>query len=263
MSNSLGTVLCFVFPRWLNKNSSNKQEYICNYFYVNALLSLICLPSVLICRKTTSIKRSESVIDKKIADVSFIESIKLLLQNKSYIYLTLSFSLLDGFYCAYTPYIEAVLVKYNFRLNQENGLIWVVSIGIVSAIVCAVLIDHYYKNYKRFLLLMNAVALFTLIMLTIFLEFSFYGSIITLMLYGASVFPFYCISFEFVGELVHPVSESIAVCFMVGISQVVAFVSAYLFEIFFSTSKTCLLWHIYAVILNLFALLFLFFVEGK
>lgn len=207
-------VLSAIVPTWFyDKIESESQifhKHTINYLWFNAIFSLfLCFPTILLMREKPKYPPSNSEFKK--VSPGFVESIKLLFRNKSFIFLLINTCGTIGYTNVYATIIAEMLDHYNVSALEASIISFIMSsTGFLLSLVVGFILDKT-KAYKKSFVIMTLSGLIFHIAWTLSLEiFTDYGYICSLFLYVmANIFttPIYCICLDYCCELTYPVGK--------------------------------------------------------
>jgi MFS family permease len=190
--------------------------------------------------------------------VEFKKDIKILLRNRSYICLTISFTFLYGVYTALGAVVSSITAPYGYVASENSlfGAIFIIA-GVLGSFVFGVVLDRFNK-YKLILTLLGFSSIVTVSISMLALPSK---SVVflsgSLALVGISVIPVIPVSYGFAVELTYPMAESLSNGMMVMVSQIFGFfVVSYL--IFINSHRELLLQYCVAIALSIVFLCLLF-----
>lgn len=162
---------------------------------------------------------SRASASKASIPLSFGRDLRILKNNKNYLFLSLCFTFLYGVYTA-TGAVIAFITGYYDYTSADNSIFAAVFIitGVLASFVIGVILDKYskYKMMLMFLAIGSVVtvgtSIFTLPSKSVFL-FS-----LNIGLIGATIIPIIPVSYAFAVELTYPIPEAMSNGMMVMLS---------------------------------------------
>lgn len=148
---------------------------------------------------------------KKKSEFSLKDDMRLLLRNKNYILMTISFCMLYGVYTCLGAIINTLVSPYGFTSGDTSvfGATCIVS-GLVGSFIVAALLDR----YKKFLLTIRVLCLGSLLA-TSLVNYTLPSRNMWLLevniaFVGFFVLPIFPVGYSFSVELTYPVSEAMS-----------------------------------------------------
>ena len=200
------------------------------------LVFLFCIPAFFIEKDKPDFFSSISQNKRK---SNLLTGLKLLFQNKNFIFLLITSFFIVGYYFILGNIFNNFLYLYKITKYQCT-VIYSVSItaGIISSLIISFFIDKC-KKYKLFMMILCILGIVFQLFLTFLLEIveskglnKFILGIIFYILINAVVIPFYCIIMNYACEITHPVNESFSGGILMIFAQLCGIVGSYLFEYF-------------------------------
>ncbi|EGR33456.1 major facilitator superfamily protein, putative [Ichthyophthirius multifiliis] len=168
----------------------------------------------------------------------FQKSLKLLVKNKTYILITITFSLLYGSFIDFAVILGQVIAPFGFGSRDTSimSLICVMS-GIIGSIVLIQILKKNFQ-YKRLMGLCIIFCILSDFMFYFMLKTRIYVLVvIPEIILGFFIIPIVPILLEFANEVCFPVGEAIISGFLYSIAHVVGFLLGSLFSLIIDTFK--------------------------
>lgn len=143
--------------------------------------------------------------------MGILEGIMLLVKNKNYVLLFITFNLMFGNYNAIGAILSTITEQYSYTVG-ENGMLALMFLvaGITSSFILGFIVDKY-QCYKKVVI---GLCFFTIIFMALtFGSLSLSAHIVfcfNMLLIGAAVVPITSICYAFQAELAYPVPETLA-----------------------------------------------------
>jgi predicted MFS family arabinose efflux permease len=189
-------------------------------FIQNCITTMGTVPLLIFAREKPPTPPSESA-SRKQEPLDFKKELKVLVRNKSYLLLCVSFTLLYGVYTSLGAVVSAVTKPYGYE-SKDNAIFGGTFIfcGVTGSFVLGMVLDR----TQKFKLMINCVTVSSVI----FISASFftlpYGSVLlfslNLAFIGFSVIPIIPISYAFAVELTFPCPEAMSNGMMILPSQI-------------------------------------------
>jgi FLVCR family feline leukemia virus subgroup C receptor-related protein len=194
-----------------------------NYLFAETLISAcLCLPVLIFMRSKPNKPPSNSQSHYESPPLK--ECLKMMLKNKSFLKLLISFTCILGYFNVYGTIINEYFSMYGLDEDQTSYVAGIANIlAIISCLITSIILDKF-KNYKKAFIILNIVGLISQIAMTVLLEileenrflvFTIFWSLCSL-----SILPIYTLSMDFVCELTYPVGESISGGFIMSFTQI-------------------------------------------
>jgi len=206
---SIGLFIPSLFYDEFETDKNIFQEQTNKYLWANAIITTCaCIPVLLLMKEKPRNPTSNSEFNKEV--LSFMESLKLLIKNKSFIYLLLYTAGIMGYFNVYGTIINEVFDKYGITAN-ETSLIGTLSMigGIISSIVLSVILDKT-KSYKKVFVILNLFSILFHILMSLSMEIFARDNVYILtmifwVLINVNVVPVLSIFQDYACELTYPV----------------------------------------------------------
>lgn len=199
------------------------KKGISSYLIAEAILSTaLCLPLILLIRSKPKIP--PSISQSNYESPPIWQCMKLMFSNKGFITLLVMFTCILTYLNVYGTIINEYFSRYGLLDSQTSYISAIANlIGILGSISVSILIDKF-KNYRKTLLSLSILGMFSHLLMTILLEFyEKYALIILLILWtlcSFSIVPIFTCSMDFVVELTYPVGESISGGLIMMVNQI-------------------------------------------
>jgi len=175
-------------------------------FVFAVVMSVVTILTVILFRKT---KKFETINyeDK----LSLKEEMKLLVENKNYIYVAVASSCNINFFLTFSTIVGQILFYFDFNVETTayTGLVYEVS-GIPGAVAVAIFLI----KTKKYIFASHLINIGTLICIFLFTLVIYFHNTPALycvmMLMGVINLSIFSVSYEFAVEVAHPVSEAMS-----------------------------------------------------
>jgi len=200
-----------MIPDYTDKQREEGRAKFATYLIVQNIIATVGTLPLLILSKEKPPTPPSAAASRPIEDVKFKDNLKLLVKNKSYILLCISFTMLYGIYTSLGAVVAAITKPFGYG-GPQNAILGGVFIfsGVFGSFALGVILDKTAK-YK---LMINCTALCAVgfILLGLFTLPS--GSellfALNLAFIGFSVIPIIPISYGFAVELTFPIPEAVS-----------------------------------------------------
>ncbi|EGR32020.1 major facilitator superfamily protein, putative [Ichthyophthirius multifiliis] len=161
----------------------------------------------------------------KVQREEFGDSLKFLIKNKTYLLITLCFSLIYGSFIDFAVILGQVISPYGFGTTETtiSSIICVAS-GILGSVVLLRLLKKTFQ-YKRLAILCIISSTLSIILFAFMLQTELFALVlIPCIVLGFFIIPIIPIMLELANEVCFPVGEAIVSGFLYSISHVIGFV---------------------------------------
>jgi FLVCR family MFS transporter 7 len=147
---------------------------------------------------------------RKEEPMNFRANLKLIIRNKSYILLCISFTMLYGIYTSLGAVVAAITTPFGYKI-ADNAMFGVVFIffGVLGSFVLGVFLDKTGK-FKLLINLTSGSAILLILLGLVSLPTNKWFFTANLALIGFSVIPIIPISYGFAVELTFPCPEAVS-----------------------------------------------------
>jgi len=216
LANPLGSIIGFILPS-LFLSESDEQDIVVaqakfgRYLVAqNSLATIAGLFLILIVKEKPPTPPSKAATTPA-PDVSFLYELRGLLNNRSYVFLVLSYGSLYGTVLAIGAIISSLTEQYSYS-GKDNSIFGGVFIGsgMIGSLAVGILLDKF-RKYKLSVVII-AVMSFVLISTTYYSLPSGKTVLFALNIasYGLFAVPFVPLSFAFSVELTYPQPEAVS-----------------------------------------------------
>ena len=206
MSNPLGVAIGFILPAIIVTSKKSKSEIVMLMLIEAIICSVVCVLCILFFRNKPSKPPSVSAGEDR---EEFWASFKESFSNKSFLYLLLAFSMVQGALNSLATLIDLISRPYGFSSFDNSvfgGLL--ILCGLIGAGVVSTIVTVTHK-YKVTFIVISLFTLATFIGFIFTLNFrSMVISSIAVGLVGLTLTPTLPISYEYGIELTYPVGEA-------------------------------------------------------
>lgn len=226
--NLFGVAVGFVQPSLMVLESNNDDfiERHLQHFY----LTQLCVGAVVLLitfayqekppTPPTSVPERDSL--------AFIDSLKLLFQNKYFIFLSQSYGIYFGCFVAIFVLVNPLITQiYPHGVEMEIGWMgfWNNMVAIVSFIFLGILLDRYHK-YQLTAFILNVTSLITWLAWVVVLTnaSSFTAVYMIYVFLGLFFVPYFACGIEQAAEMTYPVSEETSSSAMLVLGNIYAFI---------------------------------------
>ncbi|ESO84076.1 hypothetical protein LOTGIDRAFT_155394 [Lottia gigantea] len=218
LANQLGIAIGLIVPPMLVPNSDNLDDINLGLgimFYAGAAIATLIFLLILISienKPELPPSYAQLAIIKGIKTVDYRHSFKILIQQPSFIFISISYGLITGVYFAIETLLNNIILYYyqNEVVNASRIGLVIILAGIVSSILAGLWLDKF-KTYKR-----TSVALYWLSTLSMVLfTFTIDQNQIWIVFITAGILGFFGTAFlpvgyEFAAELTYPEPDGIS-----------------------------------------------------
>ena len=238
LSVTSGALVGFLWNLMFIKNNMETDKFkdkVFDYLLSEFILTTVfCFPTFFITKDKPEIPTSPSQSETQ-KPPGFKESLKILINNKRFIYLSISYLLVVGYFDIVSTIINSLLDLYTITGTQSSVIYAVASvIGTVASLVFSWLLDKF-KKFKLIMIVLavsGAVfqALFTLLLeLVDKKDLNAYAiGIIMYSLINISIISFLSIGMNYACEITYPVGEIINGSIMSSLPQLLAIALTFL-----------------------------------
>ncbi|XP_031342708.1 uncharacterized MFS-type transporter C09D4.1 isoform X2 [Photinus pyralis] len=160
----------------------------------------------------------------------FIQSIKRLLINRSYMLLLVAYGINVGIFYALSTLLNQIILKYYPNASADAGRIglFIVIAGMVGSVICGVILDKFHR-FKETTIAVYAFSLIGMIAFTFTLDKGIEVVYVTSALLGFFMTGLLPVGFELAAELTYPEPEGTSAGLLNAACQVfgIAFTSLY------------------------------------
>jgi len=250
-------------------SGENFKENLFYYLLTECIISFVlCIPAAIFMRSKPEVPPSISQKDHE--KPKFIESIKILYSNRNFVFLSLAFAFIIGFFNVIGTKVNSIFVKYNVIDANQISLIAAVAnvAGIIGSIVMSLIVDKY-KKYKLIFILLAFVGFLSQLLITVLCEIITDSSlffVVLLLLFSMTMFsivPVFTISYDLVIELTYPVGESISGGIIMTSSQISGIIAIFIVDYFIANNLPRYTSCIICLIMLFIAFVSLFFMKEE
>jgi FLVCR family feline leukemia virus subgroup C receptor-related protein len=234
--NQLGVALGFLIPPMIVSGSGNEEQiakdlyilFIAVGIYTSALLIIIIFffkdepPTPPSYAQTQPSENQESM--------SFLQSLKRLMLNRSYVLLLISYGINTGIFYAISTLLNQIILLYYPDSEEDAGRIGLVIVvaGMFGSVACGVILDRFHK-FKETTLAVYALSLVGMVVYTFTLNEGIAVVYFTSALLGFFMTGLLPVGFEFGAELTYPEPEGTSAGLLNASAQVfgIAFTNIY------------------------------------
>ena len=269
-----GALVGFLWNLMFIKDNMEKEKFkdkVFDYLLSEFILNVaFCVPTFFITKDKPDIPPSPSQ-EAQTNNLGLVESLKLLFNNKRFIYLLISYLLVVAYFDIMSTIINSLLALYTITGTQSSVIYAVASVvGMVASLIISWLLDKY-KKFKLIMILLavsGAVlqALFTLLLELIeSRDLNAYAiGLVMYSLINISIISFYTIGMNYACEITYPVGESINGSIMATMPQILAIALTFLCNHFIDNYKdTKWIANIILIILLVLSVIFVFLLDEK
>ena len=238
----LGALIGFLWNLLFIKEDMEQNEFkdqVFNYFLSEFILTFIfCFPTFFITKDKPEIPTSPSQDDSQ-KPPGFKESLKILIKNKRFIYLFISYLLVVGYFNIMSTVINGMLALYTIT-GTESSVIYAVAsvIGTVASLIISWILDKT-KKFKLIIIILAVSGTIFQALFTLLLELvekkdlnAYAIGIIMYSLINISIISFYSIGMNYACEITYPVGEAINGSIMSSTPQLLAIALIFLCDHF-------------------------------
>ncbi|RZC18433.1 putative MFS-type transporter C09D4.1, partial [Asbolus verrucosus] len=167
--------------------------------------------------------------------VSFLQSLKRLVLNGSYMLLLISYGINVGVFYAISTLLNQIILEYYPDGEKDAGTIGLVIVvaGMVGSVVCGVVLDKFHK-FKETTLVVYALSLVGMVIFTFTLVSGIGVVYFTAALLGFFMTGLLPVGFEFGAELTYPEPEGTSAGLLNAASQVFGITFTSIYGVIFS-----------------------------
>jgi hypothetical protein len=199
----------------------------------NIWITLVTVPYFIILRAPKKMRQPSVIVEDEQEEdededpdrLTYCQNLKVLLKNRSYVFLVLAYSLMVGLNCAFGISVYPLFEPLGFSTAQISTLgIFVVFFGVVSSMVNGILLKFFHKFLLMVRIQCFGTALFLLC--AVYLFQTEYQRILALNMIIGAVFlvPIIPIGIAFAAELTFPTDETVSQGFLLMVSQGTGFI---------------------------------------
>ena len=242
LSVTSGALVGFLWNLMFIKNNMETEEFkdkVFEYFLSEFILTFIfCFPTFFITKDKPEIPTSPSQDDSQ-KPPGFKESLKILIHNKRFIYLFISYLLVVGYFNIMSTVINGMLALYTIT-GTESSVIYAVAsvIGTVASLIISWILDKT-KKFKLIMIILAVSGTIFQALFTLLLELvekkdlnAYAIGIIMYSLINISIISFYSIGMNYACEITYPVGEAINGSIMSSTPQLLAIALIFLCDHF-------------------------------
>ncbi|KAF5283926.1 hypothetical protein FQR65_LT13687 [Abscondita terminalis] len=235
--NQMGIAIGFLLPPLIVDGQGTTAE-IEHDFYVMFIsfgiaTSVILILVVILFKKQPPSPPSHAQIqteaEKEISG-QFLQSIKKLLLNRSYMLLLLAYGINVGIFYAISTLLNQIILKYYEGAAEDAGRIglFIILAGMVGSVVCGIILDKFHR-FKETTLAVYAFSLIGMIVFTFTLDKGIELVYVTSAFLGFFMTGLLPVGFELAAELTYPEPEGTSAGLLNAACQIfgIAFTSLY------------------------------------
>ena len=265
----IGYIWNLAYIKKVENNRDDYRDHVYRYFLAEFVLVFIfCIPALFV-----EVDKPENPVSPSRQNNMNLfgkESLRDIFSNYKYIFAMFSIFLIGGyFYVMSLKFINLVSI-YNLDKNKSD---LVYSISVTTGIVCSLIISFIldkYKKYKIFLIILASISTISQVFLTFLLELvesknlnAYAISIIFYILINGSVIPYYCFIINYICEITYPVSECIAIAFIIAVTQIYNIFGNFLYKYILEKSDKKYMSNLLFIIFFFVSTILTFFYQDK
>lgn len=172
-------------------------------------MSVPTIPTIIFAKEKPDTPPSKAA-KRKEEPMNFWVNLKLLLANRSYLLLTITFAMLYGIYCSFGAVVASLTGPYNYTAtdNAIFGGVFII-FGVLGSFVLGVYLDKSAK-FKFLIIMTSGLSMVFILLGLLTLPFNKWLFTFNLALVGFTVIPIIPISYGFAVELTFPVPEAMS-----------------------------------------------------
>ncbi|XP_076271537.1 histamine transporter isoform X2 [Rhynchophorus ferrugineus] len=209
--NQIGIAAGFVIPPMIVRQGSvddvTRQLYIL-FIGVAILTSILLVLIIFFFKSAPPTPPSYAAQQQSGEEVSFVQSLKNLLKNRSFIFLLLSYGINVGVFYAISTLLNDIITFYYKGADQDAGRIGLVITvaGMVGSVCCGYVLDRY-RKYKETTIVVYAFSLLGMIALTFTISQGLWVAYLVAGFLGFFMTGLLPVGFELGSELTYPEPE--------------------------------------------------------
>ena len=267
LSVSSGALVGFLWNLMFIENNMENEKFedkVFEYLLSEFILTFVfCFPTFFLTKDKPEIPTSPSQSNIR-KSPGFKESLKMLISNKRFIYLFISYLLVVGYFDIMSTIINSLLDLYSIT-GTQSSVIYAVStvIGTVASLIISWILDKF-KKFKLIMIILAVSGTIFQALFTLLLELAekkdlnaYAIGIIIYSLINISIISFYSIGMNYACEITYPVGEAINGSFMSSAPQLLAIALTFLCD-YFITKKENKKWISNIILLVLLAISIIF-----
>ncbi len=175
----------------------------------NIIISVPTIPTIIFAKEKPDSPPSAAA-SRKEEPMNFWVNLKLLLANRSYLLLSITFAMLYGIYCSFGAVVASITAPFDYTAldNAIFGGVFIV-FGVLGSFVLGVYLDKSAK-FKFLIIMTSGLSLAFILLGLLTLPFNKWLFTFNLALVGFTVIPIIPISYGFAVELTFPVPEAMS-----------------------------------------------------
>ncbi|XP_076271541.1 histamine transporter isoform X4 [Rhynchophorus ferrugineus] len=207
----IGIAAGFVIPPMIVRQGSvddvTRQLYIL-FIGVAILTSILLVLIIFFFKSAPPTPPSYAAQQQSGEEVSFVQSLKNLLKNRSFIFLLLSYGINVGVFYAISTLLNDIITFYYKGADQDAGRIGLVITvaGMVGSVCCGYVLDRY-RKYKETTIVVYAFSLLGMIALTFTISQGLWVAYLVAGFLGFFMTGLLPVGFELGSELTYPEPE--------------------------------------------------------
>ncbi|XP_050309851.1 uncharacterized MFS-type transporter C09D4.1 isoform X2 [Anthonomus grandis grandis] len=241
--NQIGIALGFVIPPMIvtggDPDEITKQLYIL-FIGVAVLTSIILVLVLIFFKNGPPTPPSYSAQQEEKDEVSFMQSLKNLIKNRSFMLLLVAYGINVGVFYAISTLLSEIISKYYVGHDQDAGRIGLVITvaGMVGSVCCGYVLDRF-RKFKETTIVVYAFSLAGMLIFTFTLDKGLYVVYVVSGLLGFFMTGLLPVGFELGSELTYPEPEGTQAGLLNAASQVfgISFTNIYS-ELFHNVNST-------------------------
>ncbi|KAG5869600.1 hypothetical protein JTB14_031641 [Gonioctena quinquepunctata] len=248
--NQLGIAIGFLLPPIIVKADSNiedtsKQLYLLHISSAVATTVIMVLIFTFF-KNAPPTPPSHAAAQQNASgnSIVFMESLKNLVQNRSYVLLLIAYGIITGVFYAISTLLNQIILYYYPGANEDAGRIGlsIIVAGMLGSVCCGVVLDKY-RKFKETILVVYVFSLIGMATYTFTLTCDIYIVYIISCLLGFFMIGLLPVGFELAAELTYPEPE--------GTSAGLLNAGANVFGIIFTSIYSLIFYHISGLWANL------------
>ncbi|XP_056638267.1 uncharacterized MFS-type transporter C09D4.1 isoform X1 [Diorhabda sublineata] len=210
--NQLGVALGFLLPPIfvssdLTIDEMTHQFYVM-YISVAAFTTVLLLAILLLFKDKPPIPPSHAALQQDSDDGGFMDSLKTLLKNRSFMLLLMAYGINVGAFYAISTLLNQIVLSYYPNASTDAGRIGLVIVvaGMMGSVCCGIVLDKYHK-FKETTLIVYGFTLISMVLYTFTISKGILVVYAMSALLGFFMTGLLPVGFELAAELTYPTPE--------------------------------------------------------
>ncbi|CAG9827248.1 unnamed protein product [Diabrotica balteata] len=210
--NQLGVALGFLLPPiFVSSDSTIDQmthDFYVMFISVGAFTTVLLLIIILFFKDKPPTPPSHAALQQESETIDFMNSLKDLCKNKSFMFLLVAYGINVGVFYAISTLLNQIVLLYYPGASADAGRIGLVIVvaGMLGSVCCGIILDRYHK-FKETTLVVYGFSLVGMVLFTFTISRGIYVVYIISAILGFFMTGLLPVGFELAAELTYPAPE--------------------------------------------------------